>query len=447
MVATPEELQRDALEQLHPSIPDPPGLTDDGWPQMGDDAWHGLAGDIVAAVAPHTEADPVAVLMSVLTAFGNAIGPGAYMTADAAQHPARLFTCIVGRSSKARKGTSWRQAEQVFKIADSEWTAHRVQSGASSGEGLIAAVKDPDIGESGQEIPNSGVSDKRLLVLEEEFARVLAVAKRESSTLSAVIRNAYDTGNLRVMTKSPARASGAHMSMVGHITVEELQMRLTDIDMTGGFANRFMFVLVRRGELRPNGGNIDPAELNALGARLGKTLWAARDVGEMRRTPTADRLWDAMYRRMATDDPPGMLGALVARPESHTLRLSVAYALLDGSHVIDVHHLKAAWAVWCYVRQSTEQIFADPTGGMSKPALRLFEAIKDAGFRGLTFKEQSNVFNRNLSSKDLENLRIELGDIICTRTFRGAVGAPTKTCYLSSIAPPDSFQATNEDEQ
>src|SRR3954451_14479263 len=46
-----------------------------GWPAPpAPAAYTGLAGEIVAAIAPHTEADPVALLAQLLVAFGAAAG-------------------------------------------------------------------------------------------------------------------------------------------------------------------------------------------------------------------------------------------------------------------------------------------------------------------------------------------------------------------------------------
>lgn len=410
LVLSPAALLRQADHLRNGSTPIPV-LAPDGWPVMGVDAWHGLAADIVTTTAPYTEADPVAVLISTLIAFGNAVGsvPGA--TADFSHHPARLFACLVGRSSKARKGTSWRATHTVMKLATPDWTTHRVFSGLSSGEGLIAAVKDADIGESGDEIPGSGESDKRLMAIEEEFARVLQVARREASTLSAIIRAAYDTGDLQVLTKQRVTATGAHISVLGHITFEELRAKLTDTDVANGFGNRFLFMLVRRPQLLPGGKPIAQSELNHLGSRIAEALGKARYIGQMQRSIAAEAQWADLYQQMALDDPPGIVGALTARPEAHTLRLSVAYALLDGSPVIDEQHLAAAWAVWNYARASAEAIFIDP--GSAK-ANKLYKAIVDAGVVGLDFTAQSAVFGRNLSSKELDTLRSEIWERIVT---------------------------------
>lgn len=45
------------------------------WPAAPQAAvYHGLAGEIVSTIAPHTEADPVTILSQLLVAFGAAVG-------------------------------------------------------------------------------------------------------------------------------------------------------------------------------------------------------------------------------------------------------------------------------------------------------------------------------------------------------------------------------------
>ena len=76
------------------------------WPQMSPAAFYGLAGDIVKTIAPHSEADPVAVLIHLLVMFGNIIGRSAYYPVEATRHYMNIFAVCVGESSKGRKGTS-----------------------------------------------------------------------------------------------------------------------------------------------------------------------------------------------------------------------------------------------------------------------------------------------------------------------------------------------------
>src|SRR5262249_48813656 len=61
------------------------------WPEpLAEEAFHGLAGEIVRVIAPHTEADPAALLINVLTAFGNVVGRGPHAVAEANRHGCNL---------------------------------------------------------------------------------------------------------------------------------------------------------------------------------------------------------------------------------------------------------------------------------------------------------------------------------------------------------------------
>ena len=85
------------------------------WPELSTDVYHGIAGDFVRAVEPHSEADPVALLIQFLTAFGNVVGRGPHFVAEADLHHTNIFACLVGETAKGKKGSSWGQVERVFK--------------------------------------------------------------------------------------------------------------------------------------------------------------------------------------------------------------------------------------------------------------------------------------------------------------------------------------------
>ena len=75
------------------------------WPELPDRCvYHGLAGDIVRTIEPHSEADPLAILGQTLVAFGNAVGRGPYYEVEADQHHTKLFLLLNGLTSKGRKG-------------------------------------------------------------------------------------------------------------------------------------------------------------------------------------------------------------------------------------------------------------------------------------------------------------------------------------------------------
>lgn len=81
--------------------PLPPPSND--WPARLDEAaFHGLAGDVVRTLRPHTEADDAAILVQFLVAFGAAVGRSHYFAVESAHHYANEFAVIIGTTSKAR---------------------------------------------------------------------------------------------------------------------------------------------------------------------------------------------------------------------------------------------------------------------------------------------------------------------------------------------------------
>jgi len=97
------------------------------WPQMDEAAYQGLAGEMVEAIEPHSESDPVAILVQFLALAGNAIGRIAYYQVEGTRHHANLFAVLVGDSSKARKGTSLGRVRAVMKVADQGWSDNRLR--------------------------------------------------------------------------------------------------------------------------------------------------------------------------------------------------------------------------------------------------------------------------------------------------------------------------------
>ena len=55
---------------------------------------------------------------------------------------------------------------------------------------------------------DQGESDKRLMPLDPEFSRLLKVAARDGNTVSAMIRLAWDNGDLHVLTRTPTKSHG-----------------------------------------------------------------------------------------------------------------------------------------------------------------------------------------------------------------------------------------------
>ncbi len=378
---------------------------------LEEEAYYGLTGEIVKTLEPHTEADPAALLFSFLTAFGNIVGSDPHFTIEASKHPARLFTILVGKSSKGRKGTSWGYIEKIFRLVEEEWVKEKIVSGLSSGEGVIWAVRDDVIKQVAikenkvtvdfkESIEEPGIEDKRLLIYEGEFVQALRVIEREGNILSPLIRNSWDTGNLRTLTKnSPARATEAHVSFIGHITNQELLRYLRSTEQANGFGNRFLWVCVKRSRLLPFGGDIEESELIKLANKVKDALWFARDCELIGFSEDAKELWISVYPELSREIP-GLIGSITGRAEAYVLRLSLIYALLDHSKLIEIAHLMAALAVWRYADDSARYIFHDKTG--SNDADKIVGTLRKYGGRLSRTDLSEKAFNRNKRAEEIE---------------------------------------------
>ncbi len=342
------------------------------WPDPVDEAaYHGLAGEIVRALDPHTEADPVGVLVSLLAGFGNALGPRPHLLLDSATHGLRVWPVLVGPTGSGRKGTALAVAGSVLGRAASDWWERR-SGGLSTGEGVIWDVRDP-VSERREQrakggqllgyetvVTDTGSEEKRRLFVETEFGSVLQVLGRERNTLSAVLRNAWDGLPLATITKgSQTRATGAHITITGHVTPEEVRELLGAREAANGFANRFLWVCVRRSKLLPLGEPPDEGTLVGLSEVLRVTLEDAAKLGRLTLDEAATAAYVRVYGALDGDEP-GVVGQLLSRAAPTIMRLAGIYAALDVAERIGVAHLEAALALWGYAEASVRHIFGPP---------------------------------------------------------------------------------------
>jgi Protein of unknown function (DUF3987) len=375
-------------------------------PVLSEAALYGLLGDITRVIEPQTEADPAAIYSQLVVAYGNSVGRRAFFRVEQSKHYSNIFLNLVGRSSKGRKGVALDYAKGLYMQADPFYLT-QFASGLASGEGLIWAVRDP-VTKTQRNKKNGametitidgGAEDKRLLVTETEFARPLRVMARPNNILSAVIREAWDNGDLRTLVKGdPNRATDAHISIIGHITREDLAKELVECDLFNGFANRFLWAEVERSRLLPEGGQIDTEVLSGLALRLRKSLNQARVVERMTRDPEAREHWHSIYADLSTERP-GMLGAVTNRAEAQVLRISLVLALTDGSPVITLAHQLAAVALWDYCLQSARRLFGHRL--FDSKAQKILEELRRRP-QGMTRKQISEeIFGRNLNAERL----------------------------------------------
>ena len=175
-------------------------------------ALYGLAGEAVRTLAPHTEAQPEAILLQLLAAFGNVIGPSPHCMVGPTRHALNLFVVLVGESSKARKGTSWNQVARLFAEVDPASTENRVTSARLTTHGLMAVM-------------GHQAGDRRLLSSPRNsppcFTPWAAAAPRYLPCCAALGMAQPCACSTVTASSMPARTS----QLVGHITLRELALR------------------------------------------------------------------------------------------------------------------------------------------------------------------------------------------------------------------------------
>lgn len=415
------EILRGAEQRFDETSP----LPGPSWPDpLAPEAYHGVLGEWVERIGPHTEADPAALLVQALVAAGNLIGHGPHFRAEGDRHHAVLFAAIVGQTSKGRKGTSEGRVRHLLENVDPEWSQLRIKSGLSSGEGIVYEIRDAA---TGGKDPDPGEPDKRLLAIEPELARVLSVSERIGNTLSPTLRQAWDCPKvLAPMTKTNrCAATDPHLSVIGHVTRDELRRMLTDTAMSNGFANRFLWVCARRSKCLPDGG-LDVG-VDDLAGCIATAIRFARTQYEVVRNDAARTIWHKVYPSLS-EGKPGLFGSVTSRAEAQVMRLALIYALLDRQTAIGKVHMLAALAVWTYAEASARYIFGDSLGDPT--ADEIHRALRAAP-GGLTRTQIREHFGRHKSSSEIGRALTVLAEYgLATSTKVQTEGRPTEvwTC-------------------
>ncbi len=390
-------------------------------PVLGDAAYCGPVEEFLGIVQPGTEAGDAALIATYLVVLGNLIGRGPHVYLDSARHGLNENVILVGDTASARKGSSLGHVERLAKLVDLDWYQHRRTSGLGSGEVVIHLVRDKVMGTDDDGKPvvlDEGVTDKRLLVVAPEYSSILKVGNRESNILSEVSREAWDGRELRNTVKgSSAVATDHHLSVLGHVTPDELRMRLTEIEQANGYANRNLWIYATRARHLPLGGEVDGEKLQAHAQRLIDGACSLRYVHPVTLSEEAKEHWIEVYPALSGASP-GLVGLMSARRAPHVCRLAMLYATIDGRTVVSDNDLHAAIAVWDYSEATLQYIFGDALGDPDADAV--LEATRGVAPDGISRTELHSVVSGRHATKAARLSRaidvLERRDLVVTVT-------------------------------
>ncbi|MCM8612463.1 hypothetical protein [Accumulibacter sp.] len=387
---------------------------------------YGLIGDVGRAAAETTEANRYAVAAAHIAFLSAAIGRNVYLDVGNVKHHARLFMLHVGRTGRGRKGESLSLSKRIREaieqrpregagnlagIADS-FCGQMHDGGLSSREGLAVLIHDGYmIGK--EDVPP--IEDKRLWIIESEFANVLHQAKREGNTLSAALRDSWDGVSIRPATKTaPLWASNPHISLTGNITPSELLGLIESRELSNGFANRFLIFWAERERIEPFPRPTPTTVVADLAERTEEVIRFAsegypenKDSRPMELSADARTEYARLYRGELSSVADGeKVAALIERRAPMLLRLAMIFALTDFTLTIEVHHVRAALAWTRFHRDSVRFIFNDAAGETaaqesSEAAAKILDYLKHNG-RTSRSDLLTKCFSGHLAAKRLD---------------------------------------------
>ncbi|WP_445937952.1 hypothetical protein, partial [Pseudomonas sp.] len=335
-------------------------------PQPDPACLYGLIGDVAQAGSEGTETNAYAIAANFMGYLSCAVGRGVYLPVGNTWHHPRLFCLHIGRSGRGRKGDALSlvlRIDQALRELNDSFAPQIHRGGLSSREGLVALMHD-GYRQGRQEIP--AIEDKRLWVVESEFANVLHQGRREGNTLSASLRDCWDGVCLKPATKSNRLyASYPHVCLSGAISPSELTGLMTARDLTNGFANRFLMIWAERSQILPFPKATPQATVDSLARRIldvlafvGSDRHDQRDRLRMDLSAQAQWHYAQLYRGELHEDLGSeLVSAMLERRAPMLLRLAMLFALTDLQLRVDVHHIDAAMVWMRYSTASVRYVF------------------------------------------------------------------------------------------
>lgn len=331
-------------------------------PQPEPECLYGLIGEVAHAGSDGTETNAFAIAANFMAYLSCAVGRGVYLPVGNTRHHARLFCLHIGRSGRGRKGDAVSlvlRIDAVLRTIDESFAPQIHRGGLSTREGLAALIHD-GFRHGRNEV--TAIEDKRLWVVESEFANVLHQGRRDGNTLSAALRDCWDGVDLKPATKSnQVHASNPHVCLSGAISPSELTGLMSSREMSNGFANRFLMIWAERTRMLPFPKETPQAVVEHLARRTLDVLTFVhanqtdtREHLRMEMSAQAQWRYAQLYRgELHEDYGVGVTASLLERRAPMLLRLAMLMALTDLQTRIDGQHIDSAIA---WIRLATASV-------------------------------------------------------------------------------------------
>jgi hypothetical protein len=405
----------------------------------------GIIGELTKKIAPSSESDPVAIFMCLLAFSSTYIGRNPYFNMGAKHYPLFYIT-LVGKSASARKTNSFQHPRNIFltmdEIFSTTFMKNNLASGLSSGQGLVARVKDDKIvtDKDGNEEVIKGVEEKNVLFFQPDISEQLVLTQTQGNTLPETMMDLYDHGSHGSTVKGdPQQTTDAHVGILANSTIHILQDLLNKKLKLNGFANRYLWLKIFRVRYLPEGG--EALDYDSMARELKPILDRAKRIEEVIRDQAATNYWDKIYADLSKEKA-GLSGVLLNRAEAICTRLQVMFCAINGRTEITVDDIDCSLEIWRLATASVYDIFGGTSKDTDNPVANKIRNVLIANLseeppitslsRDEIFRE---VFHKNTFKKEIEAALqlLEEMEIIETYKDEHSSGRPTERIRLLDL--------------
>lgn len=366
-------------------------------PRLPELAWRGLFADCRELVGPTTEAADEYHFATFCQVLGCTLARRVHVYHAGRIYP-NFYVCLVGRSGMTRKDTCWNRARGILSSLHAEQgdenPVFRMVRGIRSYEGLLDEL--------------SGLRKVRLIQVG-ELLSLLSKAKQDSlGNLLPALTELYDCPD-RVnppVRGKPADCQEPFVSIMAGTTLSWLRKALTEADILGGFANRWLFFCGTPKSPMPNPPRVNKAQQDALVADISLVrAWADKlpNEGEIAISGEAETLFERYYmdyyHRCQNE---GLIPTLIVRVQDYIFKLALLYAAIKRSPEITVDDMAAALAAGDYFESSIREVFRN--FGASSEKERETKLLAYLNSQGKPVPKRTVYQMLNMSARELENI-------------------------------------------
>ena len=296
----------------------------------------GMVGEYVHRVGRFTDANTTFHEFAFYTVVGSFFGRKLSFQTGVRPTFANLYTLIIGPSSVARKSTVLDLAVLLAKRLEMH---------------VIPASITPE------QLHNHLASQPVGLYAAFEVARFFALARKSyGGDIVEFMLELYDSPD--TMVRETVRAgrievNSPHFSFLGAGVPAQVRASMGAVDVTGGLAPRFVWVMHQESPLQDFIRNADLPALDALAKKLAQ-LRVSWPGDPMPLTATAEHemsMWQHWLTQFLTETLGEMGASFAARYAVTTLKIGAIHAALAGSLVMEARHVRdAAFAMFKTLR-------------------------------------------------------------------------------------------------